>query len=172
MGTRGYMGIKKKGELKGSYNHCDSYFEGLGNDIIQSINNIPADKRIDRLNEVFDRIELVDEKSTPTSEQIDYCIENDLVNLSVSSKSTDEWYCLLREAQGKLNLYINNNIKYMLNGNDFLKDELWCEYAYIINLDTNKLEIYEYGNSKLIMQRDLLDLDYEDMLKEYEHYYN
>ena len=38
MSTRGYYGIKKKGELKGSYNHWDSYPSGLGKDLVDELN--------------------------------------------------------------------------------------------------------------------------------------
>ena len=44
MSTRGYMGIQKKGELKGQYNHFDSYIEGLGKDIIKTLNRITRDE--------------------------------------------------------------------------------------------------------------------------------
>ena len=37
MSTRGYMGIQKKGEMKGQYNHFDSYLEGLGKEIIETM---------------------------------------------------------------------------------------------------------------------------------------
>ena len=48
MSTRGYMGIKKKGQLKGQYNHFDSYISGLGKDIIEALNNIPKNERINK----------------------------------------------------------------------------------------------------------------------------
>jgi len=31
----------------------------------------------------------------------------------------------------------------MLNYNDFIKNSLFCEWAYIINLDSKELEIYK-----------------------------
>lgn len=31
--------------------------------------------------------------------------------------------------------------------NDFLKESLWCEYAYIVNLDNNTFEFYEGFNT-------------------------
>ena len=55
-----------------------------------------------------------------------------------------------------------NGLKYMLNGNDFLNDEIFCEYAYIINLDTNTLDICTCGNH-LQLSVDLLNLNYNDI---------
>lgn len=172
MSTRGYMGIQKRGQLKGSYNHYDSYFEGLGKDIIKSINKIPKNERITELHKIFDRIELVNENSVPTQSQRIHCIGNSVVDTSVGEHSFDDWYCLLRRTQGNLDVYIESDLKYMLNGNDFLNDELFCEYAYIINLDTNKLEVYENGKSILIMEGSLDKLNYYYMLKKYTKYHD
>ena len=58
-----------------------------------------------------------------------------------------------------------NGLKYMLNGNNFLKDELFCEYGYVINLDENTLDIYTCG--KLNYQVDLLDLNYKKIEREF-----
>ena len=33
MGTRGFVGVKVDNTIKGSYNHFDSYPDGLGQDI-------------------------------------------------------------------------------------------------------------------------------------------
>lgn len=55
----------------------------------------------------------------------------------------------------------------MLNGNSFLEDDLFCEYGYIINLDTNMLEVYVNGKHK-VSERSLLDLDYDKMKEEVE----
>ncbi|MBR4315907.1 MAG: hypothetical protein IKP65_02910, partial [Alphaproteobacteria bacterium] len=42
MSTRGYVGFYKDGIDKGGYNHCDSYPEGLGNEVLDFLkgNNI------------------------------------------------------------------------------------------------------------------------------------
>ena len=54
----------------------------------------------------------------------------------------------------------------MENGNDFITDSLFCEWAYIINLDTNKFEIFTSGTCKQD-EIDLLDLDLDRLLSEY-----
>lgn len=163
MSTRGYMGIQKKGEMKGQYNHFDSYLEGLGKEIIKTINKIPKVNRIAVLNEVFKNIILVNEDDKPTQEQIDYCKEKGLVDLNVATQDINDWYCLARKTQGDLNFYINGGV-YMVNGNDFLDDDLFCEYGYVINLDDNTLDFYQNGR-KLVLKVDLLDLNYNKISK-------
>lgn len=164
MSTRGYMGIQKKGELKGQYNHFDSYIEGLGKDIINTLKSIPKEDLIRKLSEVYDNIILINEDDKPTQEIIDYAVKNGLYDSNVSNRSTDDMYCLFRNAQGRLDLYLKG-LKYMLNGNDFLKDDVFCEYGYVINLDENTLDIYTYG--KLSYQESLLDLNYKKIEREF-----
>lgn len=164
MSTRGYMGIKKKGELKGQYNHFDSYIEGLGKEIIDTLNTIPKVNLISKLNEVYDNIILVNENDKSTQELIEYAIKYDLYDSNVSNGNTNDLYCLFRKAQGRLDLYLNG-LKYMLNGNDFLKDNIFCEYGYVINLDTNTLDIYMSGEN-FVYQADLLNLDYDKIEQE------
>ena len=163
MSTRGYLGLKKNGELKGMYNHFDSYPSGLGVYIVDTLNGIDSKDRIKVLNDTYDFIQLVDEDSKPTKEQIKLCKDSDVANFIVSTKSEDDWYCLLRETQGNLKVYIDKVIPYMLNGNNFISDTLFCEWYYIINLDTNKLEVHEndWNENKDVkrLELDLLNLD-------------
>lgn len=135
MGTRGCYGFRKNGIDKLTYNHFDSYPDCLGYDVVQFC----KETSIEEMNKIFDRIILVEEDSKPTVEQIAECMK--YYNGDVSTRTPEDWYCLLREAQGDLNVY-KNGLKYMIDNHDFIKDSLFCEYAYIINLDTNDLEFW------------------------------
>lgn len=139
MGTRGCYGFYKDGVTKATYNHFDSYIEGLGKDILDFIGNTS----IPIMNKIFDKIELVREDDIPTIEQIENCQK--YTDLDVSNKSIMDFYCLLRKAQGDLNAY-KTDLKYMIDSKEFLGNSLFCEYAYIINLDKNVLEFYKGFN--------------------------
>lgn len=134
MGTRGLYGFRKNGVDKTTYNHFDSYPECLGRNILEFIRN-----HGEKLNSIFDNIIMVNEDDIPTKEQIEECKE--YCDTSVSKQTEEEWYCLLHETQGDLEPYING-LKYMIDSHEFILDSLFCEYAYIINLDTNKLEFW------------------------------
>lgn len=135
MGTRGCYGFRKNGIDKLTYNHFDSYPDCLGHIMAEFCKSTP----LSEMNEIFDRLILVDENDKPTPEQIDECKR--YYNGNVASKSPEDWYCLLREAQGEPNAY-KNGLRYMTDSHEFIKDSLFCEYAYIINLDTKKLEFW------------------------------
>lgn len=140
MGTRGLYGLRKNDFDKTTYNHFDSYPDCLGRKIIEFIN-----KYGNKLEEMYDNIILVNEEQKATKEQVEECFQ--YLDLSVSEKREDEWYCLLRNTQGDLEPYLNG-LKYMIDNHDFILDSLFCEYAYIINLDTNKLEFWVGFQSK------------------------
>jgi hypothetical protein len=135
MGTRGLYGFRKNGVDKLTYNHWDSYPNCLGESMVKFC----RETSIEEMNEIFDRIILVIEDSTPTKEQIDECSE--FYNGGVSTGQIDEWYCLLRETQGNPNVY-KHGLRYMIDNQGFINDSLFCEYAYIINLDEECLEFY------------------------------
>lgn len=135
MGTRGCYGFRKNGIDKLTYNHFDSYPSGLGRDILSFCKHTS----LAEMNEIYDRIILVHENEEPTSDQIAEC--SYWFNGDVSNRTPKDWYCLLRNAQGDLNAY-KTGLKYMIENNDFIQFSLHCEYGYIINLDTKKLEFW------------------------------
>lgn len=134
MGTRGIYGFRKNEVDKLTYNHYDSYPEGLGRNVVEFIGN----HTIEELNKIYDKIIMVDNEDTPTEEQIKECEK--YADIDVSEQSLEDWYCLLRNSQGDLFAY--DDLRYMIDNADFILDSLFCEYGYIINLDTNRLEIY------------------------------
>lgn len=136
MGTRGCYGFRKNGADKLTYNHYDSYPDWLGTNMVKFC----KETSVEEMHEIFDRLILVDRSSAPTKEQIVECIK--FYDGSVSARKPEDWYCLLREAQGEPSVY-KNGLRYMIDDNDFIEDSLFCEYAYIINLDTNCLEFWK-----------------------------
>lgn len=141
MGTRGAYGFYKNGVDKVTYNHFDSYPTGLGTDVATFVEKTS----IEEMNKIFNRIILVNGNEIPTEEQI---TENEkYLNDGVSKQTEEDWYCLLRNAQGDLFVY-KDGAKYMIDSKNFLKDSLFCEWAYVINLDTNKLEVYRGFQNK------------------------
>ena len=135
MSTRGAYGFHKDGVDKITYNHYDSYPEGLGAEIVKFCRTTSKEE----MNEVFDHIILVDRSSTPSKEQIRACV--DYYDDTVSTGKIREWYALLRQAQGGLDAY-KDGLRYMIDSKAFMQDSLFCEWAYVINLTSGKLEVY------------------------------
>ena len=138
MSTRGIWGLRKDNQDKITYQHFDSYPAGLGNIIKKFI----MKHDIEELKIIFDKIILVKKDSVPSNKQIKECSK--FFNSDVSKHTTEDWYALLRDSQGNPEVYVKD-LKYMIDNRDFIKDSLFCEWGYIINLDTKCLEIYEGG---------------------------
>lgn len=136
MGTRGCYGFRKNGIDKLTYNHYDSYPDYLGKIMV----TFCKETSLDEMNEIYDRLILVNKSEKPTSEQVEECKR--YYSGDVSNNMPEDWYCLLRNTQGEPNEY-KNGLRYMIDDHDFIKDSLFCEFAYIINLDTKKLEFWK-----------------------------
>jgi hypothetical protein len=139
MGTRGTYGFRIGGQDKLAYNHYDSCPDWLGRNLIEFIRSTSTDG----MRKIAQGLILVDEDSTPTPEQIEKC--NQWTDLKVSSQSTKDWYCLLREAQGNPDAW-KQGLRFVIDSHEFMGDSLFCEWAYVINLDEETLEIYKGCN--------------------------
>ena len=140
MGTRGTCGYFLNGEEKVTYNHFDSYPEELGVHVLGVI----RDTDMGELRQKVEAIRLVSKGSKPTPDEIKKCQDANLVDTGVSRQNLEDWYCLLRAAQGDLMAYCEVGL--MIDGKSFLGDSVFCEWAYIINFDTNMLEVYKGFN--------------------------
>ena len=142
MSTRGLYGFRKNGVDKLTYNHADSYPDCLGRNILEFI----KENGVSKLNKIYDMIRLVNEQTPPSYYQIDECLRTGITDLTVSDRTVGDWYCLTRRLQGNFEKYaeLANTATaiYMIENAGFIKDSLFCEYAYIINLDDLTLEYY------------------------------
>jgi hypothetical protein len=132
MGTRGLTGFVIDGQVKAQYQQFDSYPSGVGADVVAAF----ASGKITA--EGVRAITLVKGDSKPTKTQIKRLEKYS--NTGVSTGSLDEWYVLLRETQGDVLAMIEAG--FMIDSSSFAADSLFCEWGYLINLDTNTLEVY------------------------------
>lgn len=140
MSTTGIYGFYKSEEFKVTYNHYFSSLEILG----LSITEFVKSNSINELNRICDRIIMVDEFINPTELQIsefkEYINPDDFSNEIT-------WNNLLFKYRGDLSAY-EKETRFMIDSS-FVRNTPSCEWAYIINLDTDSLEIY-FDNSPLI----------------------
>lgn len=139
MGTRGTLGVRIDGEDKLCYNQFDCYPDGLGFDALADIKSMLKDWGLHKMITQARKLTLVDNNVPPTPEQIKEL--SPFTDLGVSNQSTDDWYCVLRDLQGRLCDHLT--VGYMLGNNDFINESLFCEWGYILNLDDNVMEVYQ-----------------------------
>lgn len=138
MGTRGAMGVRIDGVDKIAYNHFDSYPSGLGDSILADVNELMRDPGLDGMRRLARDLRVVDESTEATAaEQARF---SRFMDSGVGSKSPADWYVLLRELQGEFKDTLQAGV--MIDGHTFLTDSLFCEWAYIVNLDESTFEVY------------------------------
>jgi hypothetical protein len=143
MGIRAIYGFKNNNKYKVSWRASDGYLEGLGKEIIEALQHVS----ILELNEIFAKIQMIDENINPTKEQIKKY--NKYKNKFYADhlklrKEPMSWFSLLDLASGKFRRYIEG-LDIMVDGYDYMVEGEDWEYKYIIDLNDNTLNIY---NSK------------------------
>ena len=144
MSTRGAWGFKYKGIYKVTYNHSDSYPDGLG----EVICNFVANHTVSELREMAQKLKLVNDNKKPTAKQKQK-LQKWADSTGIKIANTDvggpdaagTWYQLLRGAQSAPEMYATG-LPFMIDEHEFLYDSLFCEYAYIIDLDDEVLRFY------------------------------
>jgi hypothetical protein len=139
MGTRGTYGFRKDGSDKLTYNHFDSYPDGLGKTMIEFV----QESTDEQLGAYAQEMVMVDSNVPATPKQVEACKQ--YFDGEVGNRMSTDWYGLLREAQGTPSEYAKG-LRYMIDNSDFVKDSLFCEYGYIVNMDEGVLEFYKGFN--------------------------
>lgn len=140
MGTRGAFGVRVDGVDKVTYNHFDSYPEGLGEDLAKQLAAMMKRKQgLEGLRAQAREVVVLDEDSEDTVSIIAKKLGGRYHHQGVSTGQ--DAYSMVRNLQGDLKAILDD-AQLMLDSHDFLKDSLFCEWAYIANLDTGVLEVY------------------------------
>jgi len=140
MSTNGAIGFILNGKEHIAYNHSDSYPTWLGERVLKYVRE-NVNGKTDEIKQKVSKLIPVDEDKKPTAEQFD-----DLIGYMQDGVggSDDDWYRLLRGTQGDLEKMLA--AKYYIDYESFLACSIHCEWAYIVNLDTQELEIYRGSN--------------------------
>lgn len=136
MGTRGLIGFAAEGKARMAYNHWDSYPSGLGLTAL-SIARDPA--KLARLRDIdWRKVKSVDESAEPDEAEFDRL---KALGHWQNVSSGRDYYALFRDLQGDPLALLECG--YWFEGVEFAADSLFCEWAYVIDLDANALEVYE-----------------------------
>lgn len=149
MGTRSAVIMIENEKAKGYYNQFDGYPDGLGEEVIDELIAIDKINGWKTFKKNVAKVKLVNEDVKPSKAiQKKY---NKFFNKNVSTGLSEEWYALLRELQGAkyIPAIMTGEAKHMLDGTEFIKSSLHCEYAYVIDLDKMVLELYKGFQTKL-----------------------
>lgn len=148
MSTRGAWGFIVAGRKKVTYNNANSYPTGLGIQIMKFIQNHTDAE----LTEIAKGIELVRENVPPTPEQIKNILSfQSMYEGDSGPLYKKEWEYMLSNVQGDPEYYADG-LMYMVDGVTFLKDPLFCEWAYLIDTVRNVLRVMIGGEKRKRMR--------------------
>lgn len=157
MGTRGLFGFRRGGLLYLVYNHWDSYFSGLGVQLLEALCVLLEEAKSrgislsELLLERFQSLKIVDTQAAPTPEDVSAL--SAFTDLSVSQRSTSDWYCLTRLCQGNLCAVLDSRYL-LLHTRGSCVDvpwDIWIEYAYVVDLDRKRFEASANGDEEPIV---------------------
>lgn len=146
MGTRHLIAVQKNGEYQvAQYGQWDGYFSGQGDSILKFFHeNDLHEFRTKVDNCFFGTEEQLHEAYAPYStdgwmnmDQADAFKKSEFAHLSRDTGS--DILDVILKSNGPL--ILSNQI-------DFAKDSLFCEFAYVIDLDKDILEVYEGFNQE------------------------
>jgi hypothetical protein len=136
MGTRGFIGYKhNKQAPKGFYHHMDSHPSYLGDEVLKKANAHTGKELL----AFFKRIKWVKEEENREA----YDNHKSIFDHDWNKWVKEEEY---REAYDNHKSIFDHDWNtfnpILVNGGEFYKDGLFCEYAYIFNFDNATLEFY------------------------------
>lgn len=150
MSTRGTFGLQVDNKIKAFYNHYDSYYSCLGQGIIDTVKTLQQNNMFDQFKYNFMTLNWVDNEIEPSEELKQYySVLEYLGNSNFNHFGNKEWYSLLRNAQSatSLALIASGYLKHLIDNSEFIDDDVFCEYSYIFNFDSNHLDIYRMGRN-------------------------
>jgi len=144
MSTRGAVGVATGGKLYISYKHGDAYPSWLGRKTAEFCEAVRRLGALKKLADAYRGVTLVREDGPkPTKADLKYY--KDTMDLTVGNQNPEDWYCLLRGMQGidGMRAILRGKAKHLIDSSDFPLDSLFCEWAYVVDLDKGVLEVYK-----------------------------
>jgi hypothetical protein len=141
MGTRSTTGVRVNGQDKLTYNQMDGYPSYMGKVVYQDCIAMIKEHGWDKIKEMAEDLQLTKSDKNFTQAQ-----KRKYGHLWENVSTGKDMYSLLRGLQGELKLTLETGV--MIENNNFIKDSLFCEWGYILNVDEKTLEVYEGFQTK------------------------
>jgi hypothetical protein len=148
MGTRHLTCVLSKGEIVlAQYGQWDGYLDGQGQTVVDFL--IKADLKKFK-SKLLNLKQVNDKEFKAYWTECGADPDSDSVSMDVSNKFKEKYPSLSRDTgAGILDVIYNSTETVPVNSDlNFAADSLFCEWLYLINLDTKELEIYKGFNEK------------------------
>jgi len=147
MGTRHVTAVIQSEQFKiAQYGQWDGYPEGQGTNILNFLRKSNLDKFKEQVAKCcFISEEEIKQRWIECGADPD----DEWVGMDVATKFKKKYPGLSRDIGSDiLSMVYNGETFELQNSIDFVEDSLWCEWAYVIDLDKNTFEVFEGFNKK------------------------
>lgn len=151
MGTRNLTVVIHKGEVRmAQYGQWDGYPGGVGRDIAKALSKYP----INEIRSAIDKCSFI--PSEEISKRYEAMKANPPVGQRPDEAFTAKYPLLSRDNSGghALDIIMKNGGGEMFNDIKFAADSLFCEWAYVLDLDTETVEVYKGFNKSPLAQNE------------------
>jgi hypothetical protein len=149
MGTRNLTCVVLDGEYKvAQYCQWDGYLKGMGKNIAEFFHN--NKNNLDSFKQAIRNCSFISEEEIQKLWQSVGADGSGLVGMDISDKFKKKYPELHRDISGSelFENIIKHNGGRLNDALDFAGDSIFCEWAYVVDLDHNTLEIYKGSNSQ------------------------
>lgn len=149
MGTRHLVAVYVDGEYKvAQYGQFDGYPEGAGATVLSALSTMSPDDLEDFREKVRATVFLSPQEITRRWEHAG--ARNGMADQNASQTMARDNPQLLRDMSADVLEFIAQNAPgvELSNNISFAGDSLFCEYAYVVDLDANTLEVYQGFNKE------------------------
>jgi hypothetical protein len=154
MGTRHLIAVVLKGEYKvAQYGQWDGYPTGQGIIICDFIQN---EMKLTKFKKALKECKFISSKEIQRRYvSVGADPKSEWVNMDISDKFAAKWPHLVRECGGDILSYIQDGgVRELQDSIDFAADSLFCEWAYVLDLDNKVLEVYKGFNKAPLPKKD------------------
>lgn len=164
MGTRNLTVVIHKGEIKmAQYGQWDGYPGGVGKDIAKVLPKATVKK----WREAISNCKFLTADEVQARWKKAGANDSGWVDMDVSNQFKKNNEILSRDSSGgkALELVLKGNGAEVFNDIKFAADSLFCEWAYVVNFDTQEVEVYKGFNNDPLTKEDRFFFLQEDTKK-------
>lgn len=154
MGTRGLNVVVSSGQVKvANYNQWDSYPSGQGIDALTFLREEMKDdfkKKVDSCSWISE------EEMKALWKSVGHVSDDGWVSVEISKKFSEQYPWLHRDCGAKIYGFVQNSENGLKTRNsiEFAADSLFCEWAYVVDLDKKTFEVYKGFNKTPLTAED------------------
>jgi hypothetical protein len=145
MGTRNLVAVVMNKKVRvAQYGQWDGYLEGQGKTVMEFIKKNRSAAKLNKFRKAVDECKFLSEtEAQKTWTDCGAVGGEDSVTMAVADKHSALYPGLSRDTGAKiLDLIRGGTVRGLVDSIDFALDSLFCEWAYVLDLDKEVLEIY------------------------------